>query len=363
MIHLYRALSALFPTRAMEAIPQRIALIHPCCIGDVVLATAALKALRRGFPDAHITWGVGGWSRQAVADHPLLDAVLDTGPAANPAQGPAAMWRFARLLRNGSFDLVVSLVRSPWMSLAVAHSGIPNRAGPDSLGRGFGYTIRTRVNPQSARHEAQIYLDVVRTLGIDTSGCYANVPVHDADRQSMRGLLKEIGVTGDYVVVNPAGGSNPGMVMDAKRWPPQHFAALANALANQLGVRLVLIGGPQDGPLVESVKVRINAASAAFAGTLTFGQIAALAHDSHVYIGNDTGLTHLAAAAGARTVMIFGPSDPVRYAPFVPEALALWKPVTLRGGADTGAPVDWDWLRDGITPEDAIPRVLDFLRR
>jgi ADP-heptose:LPS heptosyltransferase len=126
-------------------------------------------------------------------------------------------------------------------------------------------------------------------------------------------------------------------------------------------VRLVLIGGPQDGPLVETVSEHLNAAPAAFVGTLTFGQIAALAHDSRGYIGNDTGLTHLAAAAGARTVMIFGPSDPARYAPFVPEALALWQPVTLSGGVDTGAPADWDWMRDGVTPEDAIPQVLDFL--
>ena len=110
---------------------MRIVLIRPCCIGDVVLATAALQALRRGYPDAHITWAVGGWSRQAVDYHPALDAVLDTGDAALPVQSLRGFWRFVRQIRAGDFDLCVSLVRSPLMSAAVWLSGIRTRAGLD----------------------------------------------------------------------------------------------------------------------------------------------------------------------------------------------------------------------------------------
>lgn len=342
----------------------RIVLILPCCIGDVVMATATLKALRRGFPDAHITWAVGSWSRPAIEHHNMIDAVLDTGREALPVKSANGLIRFVRQLRAGRYDLAVSLVRSPLISLAVLLSNIPQRAGIDSAGRGFGYNLRAKVNPNQSRHEAEIYLDVARALGLETTDCYANVPVADTDRQAVHSILAERSLRDtSYMVVNPAGGSNPGMVMDAKRWPTSNFAALADRLAPKLEVsQVVLVAGPQDGELITAVESKLNTPSIRLVGQLTFGQIAALANEARLYIGNDTGLTHLAAASGAPTVMILGPSDPARYAPFTPNAIALWKPIQLReGGVAAGTPTYWDWSRDGIQVEDAEAEILKQL--
>lgn len=342
--------------------PKRIVLILPCCIGDVVLATAALQALRRAYPQAYIAWAAGSWSKPAIEHHDLLDAVIDTGAAALPVRTPGGMLRFVRQLRAGKFDLAVSLVRSPLMSLAVLLSGIPQRAGIDSGGRGFGYKIRAMVDPNIPRHEAEVYLDVIRALGVDVIGCLANVPVFDADREAVRANLTALGVDGAYLVINPAGGRNPGMVLDVKRYPPEQLAALANRLASAYNLRIVVIAGPSDGDLVSVVSERLDAPAASFVGALSFGEIAALAHDARLYIGNDTGLTHLAAAAGATTAMILGPSDPQRYAPFAPAALALWKPTAVqRGGVAAGAPADWDWSRDGISVDDAERQIRAWL--
>lgn len=358
---IYRLLSRICPTNPPPASPQRIILILPCCIGDVVLATATLQALRRAYPAAQITWAVGSWSRPAIAHHNLLNAVLDTGPAALPVKTPGGFAQFVRQLRAGNFDLAVSLVRSPLMSLALLASGIPHRAGLDSAGRGFGYTVRAVIDPQQPRHEADIYLDVPRALGIDVTGCRANVPVSDADLNRIRALLPD---DQPVIVINPAGGRNPGMTLDVKRWPPQSFAALADRLATRLNARLVLLAGPSDGAIIAAVQSRLNTPAQAFLGVLSFGEIAALARLSHLYIGNDTGMTHLAAAAGAPTVMILGPSDPARYAPFTDHALALWKPARIQsGGVAQGAPSDWDWSRDGIGVDEAEARIIAFLRK
>ena len=108
----YRLLAPWIRQRSAPIHPRRIVLVLPCCIGDVVLATAALKALRRGYPDAHITWAVGSWSKGVIEHHDLLDAVLDTGPGALPVRTSGGMRRFVAHLRAGKFDLVVSLVRS-----------------------------------------------------------------------------------------------------------------------------------------------------------------------------------------------------------------------------------------------------------
>jgi heptosyltransferase-2/heptosyltransferase-3 len=339
-----------------------VVIVLPCCIGDVVLATAALAALRRAWPGAHIDWAVGAWSRPALEGHNLLDGLLDTGLRANPARTPAGLLRLTAQLRAGRYDLALVLSRSPVIGLAVWLTGIPYRAGLDSAGRGFGCNIRAPVEPQAARHEAEIYLDAVRALGLDTAGCYANVPVHTTDCDAVRALLTRHGVSGPYIVVNPAGGRNPGMVMDSKRWPPHHFAALADRLSARLGAGVVVIGGPDDAALVNAVAAQTQAPTVRLAGALTFGQIAALAADALIYVGNDTGLTHLAAAAGAPTAMILGPSDPARYAPFTPNAVALWKAVALRaGGVTDGPPPAWNWAQDGIGVDEAEAQIALFL--
>lgn len=332
--------------------PQRIVLIKPCCIGDVVLATATLAALRRGYPDAHITWAVGSWSKQAIENHPMLDTIIDTGDRANPAKNPL---KLARQLQG--YDLVVSLVRSPLMSIAALLSRAPRRAGLNSEWRGFGYNIRANIDPKEARHEADIYLDVPRALGLDVSGCYANVPVQpDVLNMLMLDLPPRA------IVINPCGGNNPGMTMDIKRWLPQNFAALGNRLKTDLNAEIILIGGPKDGEIIQAVQAHLDTPAQTFIGVLSFAQIAALANYAQLYIGNDTGLTHLAAAADARTVMLLGPSDPVRYAPFTPNSLALWKPATLKsGGVANGTPENWSWERDGISVDEAYIQITDYL--
>jgi ADP-heptose:LPS heptosyltransferase len=336
-------------------------MILPCCIGDVVLGTAVLHALRRAYPDAHITWAVGSWSRDAITRHPELNGILDTGPAALPIKSLGNFLRFVRQLRGGDFDLAVSLIRSPLMSLAVALSGIPVRAGVDSAGRGFGYNIRADVNPASERHEAEIYLDVARVLGVDTGGCYANTPPHPDDLVAARAAVASLNIDGQFAVINPAGGSNPGMVLDAKRYPPQGLSVIAHGLQAN-GLQVIVTAGPNDGLVVEALQREMDAPLPTLVGQVTLSQIGALASLARVYIGNDTGLTHLAAASGAKTVMLMGPSSPNRYAPFTPDSLALWKPADVPiHGVVSGTPNGWDWLRDGITPDDALAQILRFI--
>ncbi len=358
---IYNWLSQCVPPIEPPRRPQRIVIIRPCCIGDVVLATAALMALRRAFPAAKITWAVGSWSRPAIEGHVLLDSLIDTGPSAMPVRRPDSFIRFVRQLRAGHFDLAVSLVRSPLMSAAVGLSGIPYRAGIDSAGRGFAYNIRVPVDPDEPRHEAEIYLDVVRALGVSANGVSASVPVDPNDQTAMTERLQAFGPA--PIVIHPGGGSNPGMTLHHKRWPPDHFAALADRLSGAEGRPVILIGGPDDRAILEATAAAMQQQPAAlWAGELSFGEIGALAQLAWVYIGNDTGLTHFAAAAGGRTVMILGPSDPARYRPFTPDSLALWQPVNLRGGVSAGVPDDWDWARDGISVDDAHQRIRAFLR-
>src|SRR5262245_25522505 len=138
---------------------RRIVLIKPCCIGDVIFSTPLLTALRRGYREASIDWTVGSTTIDALREHPDLNKVIDAGRLANPASRPGSLLRLVRMLRAEPYDLAVVPDRSPLAGLAPLLAGIPRRAGLDSAGRGFTYTVKAPIDPGVVRHEAEIYLD------------------------------------------------------------------------------------------------------------------------------------------------------------------------------------------------------------
>ena len=358
---IYSILRRAFPNSALVPNPRRIVLVRPCCIGDVVMATAALSALRDAYPDSQITWAVGPWSARAIAHHPAIDTILDAG-ADMPLCSPSSLLRFVNRLRAGQFNMAVSLVRSPLMSMAIYLSGIPVRAGLDSGGRGFGYNLRVPIDPAAREHESEIYLKVISSIARREVHAYANLPLSHAARAAIRARLTAEKIASPFIVAHPGGGENPGAQLASKRYPPAQFAEILNRVTDAGDAAVILLGGPGDGELVSEVARRLTVPTRRWVGTLDFQEIGALAADALVYIGNDSGLTHLAAASGARAVMLMGPTDPRRYAPFTPDHLALWKPIELRaGGAAQAERADWDWARDGITVEDAVERILAFL--
>lgn len=333
--------------------PSRILLLKPCCIGDVVFATPLLSALHRAYPASHITWGVGTHSLPAIKNHPEIDAIMHTGPAANPARSPGGMLRLVRQIRAGGFDLVVVPDRSPLLSLATRLAGVPMRAGLDSAGRGRFYTTKAPIDPAEVRHEADIYLDVGRALGIDIGNCWTNVPVTSEQLNNLPAPLRnEAGL----IVVHVGGGKNPGMTMVEKRPPVELLAVVAARVTAATKTRIAILGGPQDRDRADQLHEALPGLNPlSLIGVLDFEEIAALGSVARLVIGPDTGLMHLMAAAGAPTIMVFGPSDPRRYGPFVPpgQAAAVWRPFPLpEGGVASGPPKDWTWEANGVTANE-----------
>jgi ADP-heptose:LPS heptosyltransferase len=364
MNRLYAGLGVALPKTQPPAHPERIVIIRTCCMGDVVMATATLVALRRAYPDAHITWAVGDWSQAVIDGHPMVDELLSVGPGPHPL-GAGQFWGFVRQLRAGHYDLAVSLSRSPRMSAAVLLAGIPYRAGLDSAGRGFGYNLRAPIDPSVQRHEVDIYLDVARTLDIDINDCMPTIPISDNVIDQVDGLMGALPISKPFIVINPSGGNNPGATMDTKRYPPQYLAQLLQRTLPEIDVRsVIIVAGPGDDILAQALYAELTDFDThSFVGTLTLPQIGGLARMAVGYIGNDTGLTHYAAAAGARTAMVLGPTTPARYRPYARHALVLWQPHDLPdAGAVAGTPAGWTWETHGIQPKDAAPLLIDFLQ-
>jgi len=115
--------------------------------------------------------------------------------------------------------------------------------------------------------------------------------------------------------------------MDTKRWPPERFAAVADALAERHGATFVLAGAPSDRETVAATRAALRHEAIDLAGMLNLDEHAALCARADLYLGNDAGTTHLAGACGAPVVAVFGPTDPAQYGPLDGIGEAVWDPL------------------------------------
>ena len=346
--------------------PSSILIIKPCCLGDVLMATPVIAALRQAFPRARIDFAVGGWARAMVENNPHLDGLVDCGPVGS---GSRYSWReyfgLVRRIRAGGYEACFVLDRSPLISLLPYLGGIPQRVGLDSQGRGFSLTVGVPV--VGLKHEAELYLDTVRAVGIEVKDPRLEFYPTEEDRRHVAEMLRAEPKI-PLVVIHPAGGSNPGMILSAKRWPPQRFAALADRLITiiieECVAQVCLVGGPEDGPIAAAIKDGMRQEPCDLTGQLTFGQLGALLERCDLFIGHDTGAMHLAVAVGAPVVAIFGPSDPRMYGPYGENSVALWhdvgcNPCLLHGRWDT----DCRRFRciEAVTVEEVWQAAITFL--
>jgi lipopolysaccharide heptosyltransferase II len=324
----FNPVGRLLTRRAWRA-PRKIVLIKPCCLGDLLMTTPLLTVLRASYPQAHITYVAGSWSKVVPQHHPAVDAVLDCGSIGIPGRYRLKDYlQFAWRLRAQGFDLALVLDRSPMLTLLPWLAGVPRRVGPDSLGRGFSLTDRLPLSgsPGDLRHQAEIYLDLARLLGLPVERprmCF--VPTAEERARALRW-------SGLQIALLPGGGANPGMTLAAKRWPVERYRELARRLVVELGARVLLVGGPEDAALNEQLMEGLALPAGSIlnlAGRTSFGELAAQFEQCALFIGNDSSPMHLAAAVGIPVIALFGPTSPAEYAPYPPSDprhISIWRP-------------------------------------
>lgn len=288
---------------------RSIVLIKPCCIGDVIQAGPVVASLRAAFPAAAIDLATSPWSRVAAETNPELRAIVELPPA--PL---AALRRVRRSLRAGRYDLCVVLDRSPVYGVAALLARVPERCGYDSLGRGFA--LNRRVVVPRRIHELDLALSVVEALGLPVPCRLPTYHVREEDRLMARAILQRCGVPdgGRLAVIAPGGGANPGAVMMEKRWRPEGYARVAERCL-AAGMAVALVGSQSDSASSSRVRELTRGAVHDLVGRTAFRELAAVLERASLYVGNDSGTAHLAAAVGCPTVAVFGPTDPARYGP------------------------------------------------
>jgi ADP-heptose:LPS heptosyltransferase len=354
----------LIPRRPFEP-PRKALILKPSNLSQVVMATPLLSVLSQTYPEARFDWAVGERSRSAVVGNPRLEKVIDAGQVTTAAGTREEVRALTEQIRQEGYDTCFIPDRSSILSYIAWRAGIPQRVGLNVNGRGFAHTIR--VNPKGEQHEAAAYMALARAVGVKGEGCVEFYPTEDERRTARLRLVDELDWQGilPLVLMHAGGGltssTNGNSSEEAererpeeqKRWPVARFALLGSRLVREYGAQLILVGSEQVRPQADEIAGLIASPTCNWAGKLSLGQFGALCELADLYVGSDTGTTHVAAAMGCPTLAIFGPSDPA-----VSQPVAANGSVVVLQPEQVEEPFSWE---QGVTAEEAIVAAEELL--
>jgi lipopolysaccharide heptosyltransferase II len=306
----------------------KILLIRLRLIGDVVLTTPAVRAIRQTFPDARLTYVVEHYAAPVVQHNPHLDRVLVIPPAAG---WPRVTQDFtlAQQLRHERFDMVVDFHGGPRGSWLAWASGAPVRIGYAVKGRSWMYSIVVpRPRELRPRHSVENQWDLLPFV----SPALARPPEPARDRVEMRespeaaaALTKRLAALGisqqHRLIVMHVSAGNP-----FRRWPAESFVQLIARLgAAGEDRRIILTSGPSEADAAKRIssaardRIGTGREATVIAGEdFTLAELRSLIGRAALFIGGDTGPLHVAATTDVPILGIYGPTLPVRSAPWRP---------------------------------------------
>ena len=299
---------------------MNILIVKLSAIGDVIHTLPSLAALRRCYPQAHISWAVEEAAADLLADHPMLDRVLvsrrkrwmrDLREGRSRSAVLREIREFLGTLRDRPYDLVIDFHGLFKSAVLVFLSGGRRRLGFDSLQEGSGLVLTEKIPEDMGKHAVDRYLDFPRHLGCATPRPEFPIALQEAHFRRVSELLaaKKIDTGRGFVAVSPVA------YWETKLWDEAKFAAVCDRIVGELGLPVVFTGESPAGPIAR-IRALMQAPSASAAGETTLRELAALYREASVLLTTDSGPMHLAAAVGTPVVALFGPTSPERTGPY-----------------------------------------------
>lgn len=291
---------------------SRILIVRLSAIGDIVMASGLIPALRRKWPDAHLGWLAEQPGASLLEANPRLDEVI---------VWPRQQWRrlyaerrYAKLLRSvrdfggrlreRRYDLVLDLQGLLKSALWARLSGAPQRIGLASREGSRRLMTEVLQPPRSDRRIGSEYRYLAEWLGIEASCFPMDLALTAADRQGVRQALARHALNGDYAVLCPF------TTRAQKHWFDESWRDLARDLAGCFGLTSVILGGSEVRAEGARIACEAGVPLVNLAGALTLRESAAAIAGARLLVGVDTGLTHIGTATGIPTVALFGSTCP-----------------------------------------------------
>jgi len=314
------------PTPPAEP-PRRVLAMKLYGLGNIAMLLPVLKAFRQKYPDAEIDFISLDENRSLLERSGLVDRVI----AISGRSYVRLAWDLARslvFLRRRGYDLVLDFEQFIKLSTVLAFlTGAPQRIGFNTDGQGRGGLYTTRVVYRDGDHMSQVFLRLLRPLGVELSPEPLDIHVRPEETAAAERLLAESGLQGRGPVVAVHVGSGPNFYKLAlKRWPPEHFGDLADRLVEKYGARIVFTGkGQEECELVRIARSRMKHDSLDACDRLSIGELLGMLRRADLTIANDTSVMHLATLVGTPVTTFFGATDPMQYGPRNPHDVVMYK--------------------------------------
>jgi len=337
---------------------QRILIIRLSAIGDVIMASAVIPALREAYPEARIDWLVEPPARDILAANPRLDEVL-TWPkerwrkdlrAGRIGRVAREFGTLAHRLRTKRYDLVLDLQGLLKSALWARITGAPVRVGLGS--REGGQHLMTRTvprHPDDPRIGSE-YRQALDALGIDPGAFRMDLAVGNEAREEARAALRDSRIEGHYAVIAPF------TTRPQKHWPEAYWPELTEKIREAFGIPTIMVGGPGDKEAAARIASAAGEELVNLAGRTSLAATLAVIEGSHLMVGVDTGLTHAGIGMDRPTVALFGSTRPY-LEPGVETASVLYSDLACspcrRNPTCNGS---FDCMR-ALTPEEVLGKL------
>lgn len=317
---------------------KKVLIIKLDHIGDVLFAIPALKALRERLPSARITVVVGPWSKEVVKNCPYVNEILifDAHWFRRSTRGKRKAgdiykcFRFLKLLRQRKFDLAIDF-RYPYSahqdSLFLSLTRARYKMGHNIWGWGFLITHKVRYDPKRVKHEVERNLDMLRTIGINNLSPKLEMWLSKDERDYAEKFLKQHDVQEQDILI----GIHPGVWCPARRWPKERFAQTADLLVERLNARVIIFGASDEIEEVNELSSLMRTKPINTCGKTSLGELAALVEKCKVFVGNNSGPIHIAAAMETPVVDLFSGTDlSQQWGPFGVDNVVIEKHVNCK---------------------------------
>jgi heptosyltransferase I len=306
---------------------MKILLIKLSAIGDVVQTLPVLEAIKKIYPDSEITWVVEEAAAGILEGHPLIDRLLISRRKAwlkmlrsplTAGRGAGDIIGFIRDLRSMEYDIAIDFQGLLKSGVLIGLARATRKIGFDRT-RELSYLFLNERLPayDIEKHALLRYLDVARYLGAGDPSPACTLPI----AREVSAIKKKI--EGMNLKDRPLVAINPVARWNTKLWPERSLAELADRLVKERKAVVIFTGSPEDRAVNDRIISLMSETAVNWAGETTLKELAALASLADLFISTDTGPMHLAAAAGAKVLALFGPTAPWRTGPYGPSHVVV----------------------------------------
>jgi heptosyltransferase II len=301
--------------------PRKILVVQPSWVGDSVMATPTLRAIRELYPKSHIAYLMRRYVKPIYTGNPWADQLITYRTGKTKKKAGKGLFDLARRLRSAHFDLAILLPNSFQAALVCKMANINRIVGYERDGRGF--LLSDKLLPRKDKGKfiptpiIKYYLGLAHYLGGQQRDLSMKLFVTDSERREAMDVLGRTGLPID--TERPASAGRPPLILlnpgahfgAAKCWLPDYFAAVADRFIEEMGATVLISAAPRERRIVDAVlRLMKNPAIDLLSHGSSLGALKEIVRRSDLMITNDTGPRHIAAAFDVPVVTIFGPTHP-----------------------------------------------------